>query len=323
MRIVVAVVAIVAVVALLMAFSLWQKVNGMQEQLARQSADALAQAAEARTLARQASEVVRDAAAKVALNESRIAELNLQRAQLDELMQNLSRSHDESMVVDIEAAVQLGMQRAQTTGNAEPLLAALKASEQRVARAGQPRLAPLQRALARDADQIQAVAAGGATDSLHKLDDLIRLVDDLPVVNDVARTGGASLWAPDPLPADAYWWQRVWAAVQQEIRALVRVGRVDRPEAVLVSPDQVFFLRENLKLKLLGVRLSVLSRQLDSARFELAAVTTALNRYFDPRSRRTQQAATLLLQLQSQLKDAPALNINATLTALSAAAAGR
>jgi uroporphyrin-3 C-methyltransferase len=310
-------------VALLLVIVLWQKVSGMQEQLARQSADALAQAGEARTLARQASETVRDAAARVALTETRVTELTLQRTQLEELMHSLSRSRDENLVVDIDAAVRLGLQQAQVSGNVEPLLAALKASEQRVARSAQPRLVPLQRALARDADRIQATSSGNTADALQKLDDLMRLVDDLPALNAVATQSGTSLWPSESLPPDAPWWQRVLAAVRQEARALVRVGRVDRPEAVLVAPEQVFFLRENLKLKVLNVRLALLSRQVDTARNELAAITTALNRYFDPRSRRTQSAATLLQQLQAQIKEAVAPNVDESLAALTAAAAGR
>ena len=74
--------------------------------------------------------------------------------------------------------------------------------------------------------------------------------------------------------------------VRQEARSLVRVGRIDRPEAVLLAPEQTFFLRENLKLKLLNARLALLSRQVETARSELAAVSAALNRYFDPASRR-------------------------------------
>ena len=322
-RIALGVLIAVAFAALLLVIALWQKVSGMQEQLARQSADALAQAGEARTLARQASETVRDAAAKVALTETRVAELALQRAQLEELMQSLSRSRDENLVVDIESAVRLGLQQAQVTGNVEPLLAALKVGEQRVARSAQPRLMLLQRALSRDADRIQAGASGNTADALHKLDDLMRLVDDLPALNAVATQTGSSLWPSESLPADAPWWQRVLAAVRQEARSLVRVGRVDRPEAVLVAPEQVFFLRENLKLKLLNARLALLSRQVDTARNELAAVTTALNRYFDPRSRRTQSAATLLQQLQAQIKESAAPNVDETLAALTAAAAGR
>jgi hypothetical protein len=129
--------------------ALWQKVSGMKEQLARQSADAIAQSMEARTLARQASDTVRDAAARVALIETRVAEVALQRSQLEELIQSLSRSRDENLVVDIESAVRLALQQAQVTGSVEPLLAALKAGDLRIARAAQPRLAAAARHAAR------------------------------------------------------------------------------------------------------------------------------------------------------------------------------
>ena len=67
-------------------------------------------------------------------------------------------------------------------------------------------------------------------------------------------------------------------------------SRIDQPEAILVSPDQAFFLRENLKLKLLNARLGLLARsEPESARADLAAASAALNKYFDPASRRTQR----------------------------------
>ena len=72
-RILLGVLALVTLLALLISVLLWQKVVGMQEQLARQSADALAQSTEARTLARQAHETVRDTAARLALAETRVA----------------------------------------------------------------------------------------------------------------------------------------------------------------------------------------------------------------------------------------------------------
>jgi uroporphyrin-3 C-methyltransferase len=49
--------------------------------------------------------------------------------------------------------------------------------------------------------------------------------------------------------------------LREEARNLVRVSRIDNPEAVLLSPEQTFFLRENLKLKLLNARLGLLARQ--------------------------------------------------------------
>jgi uroporphyrin-3 C-methyltransferase len=316
--------ALLTLIALVLVLVLWQKVGGMQEQLARQSGDSLAQSLEARTLARQANETVRDTAARLALAEGRLAEVALQRSQLEELMQSLSRSRDENLVVDIESTLRLALQQAQTTGNVEPLLAALKAADVRIMRAAQPRLAPLQRAIQRDADRLRASASSDGGDALQKLDELMRGVDDLPTLNAVAvRRGGANPWQPEPIPADAPWWERLLLTVRGEARSLVRVGRIERPEAVLLAPDQSFFLRENLKLKLLNIRLSLLSRQAETARSELALVAGSLNRYFDPASRRVQTAATLLQQLQLQVRTAEPPRVDETLAALATAAAGR
>ena len=107
------------------------------------------------------------------------------------------------------------------------------------------------------------------------------------------------------------------------MRGLVRVRRIDQPEAILISPDQAFFLRENLKLMLLNARLGILARQLDAARSDLLTASTALNKYFDPASRRTQTAATALQQVQAHLKTAEAPHLDKTLSALATAAAGR
>ena len=322
-RILLGVLAVVALLALLISVLLWQKVVGMQEQLARQSADALAQSTEARTLARQAHETVRDTAARLALAETRVAEVSLQRSQLEELMQSLSRSRDENLVVDIESALRLALQQAQATGSVEPLLAALRSADQRIARAAQPRLAPLQRALTRDADRIRASSGVDNGDALQKVDDLMRSVDELPPLNAPVARGQADQGLNESIASDATWWERGLRLVRQEVRSLVRVGRIERPEAVLLAPDQVFFLRENLKLKLLNTRLALLSRQFDGARTEIASVSAALNRYFDPASRRTQAAATLLQQLQVQVKAGEPLRIDETLAALTTAAAGR
>ena len=130
-----ALVLVAALAALLATGLLWQKVTGMQEQLARQSADAGAQSIEARALARQAIDQTREAAARQAVMEARLAEVALQRAQFDELMQSMSRSRDENLVVDIEAALRLALQQAQLTGSVEPLLAALRSADQRLGRA--------------------------------------------------------------------------------------------------------------------------------------------------------------------------------------------
>jgi uroporphyrin-3 C-methyltransferase len=111
--------------------------------------------------------------------------------------------------------------------------------------------------------------------------------------------------------------------VQEEARGLVRVSRIDQPEAMLVAPEQAFFLRENLKLRLLNARLALLARQTDSARADLATASTALGRYFDPSTRRVQAVATSLQQMQQQLRVVELPRIDETMAALATAGAGR
>lgn len=323
-RVLAGVFAAVAVIALFASILLWQKLSGIQEQLARQSADAGAQAVEARTLARQAQERSQETAAKLAVAETRLSEVALQRSQLEELMQSLSRSRDENLVVDIESALRLAQQQAQLTGSVEPLLAALRTADQRIARAAQPRLAPLQRAIARDTERLRQATVTDLPGLLLRLDDLTRLAEDLPLVNAPPPSGSArARLAEEALPAGAPWWQRILTGVRDEARKLVRVSRIEQPEAALLAPDQAFFLRENFKLRLLNVRLGVLARQPESSRSELAAATQMLNRYFDPAARRTQTAAGLLQQVQAQIRTGDLPQLDDTFAALSTAAAGR
>ncbi|MFS2032793.1 uroporphyrinogen-III C-methyltransferase [Polaromonas sp. CT11-55] len=338
-------VAALAAGGLLASGLLWQKLGTIQEELARRSLDSGAQAIEARALARQAQEATRELSARLAIQETRISEVSLQRTQLEELMQSLSRSRDENLVVDVESALRLAQQQAQLTGSAEPLLAALRSADQRLARAAQPRLNPLQRAIARDMDRIKAATLTDVPVLMLKLDELARLADDLPVAN--AMVANSPLRAAPTLAATApaarasapvvdkpsegmfdklslsAWSQRTLDNLREEARKLLRVSRIEQPEAALLSPEQSFFLRENLKLRLLNARLALLSRQSDSVRTDLASASAWLGKYFDPSSRKTQAAAQLLAQVQGQLKSSELPRLDETMAALATAAAGR
>ena len=282
----------------------WQKINHIQEELARRSTDTGAQAIEARTLARQAQEATRELSARLLATETRLNEVSLQRSQLEELMRSLSRSRDDNLVIDMEASLRLAQQQAQLTGSAEPLLAALKSAEQRLVRAAQPRLSPVQRAIIKDSERIKSASLTDVPALLLKLDEMVRLVDDLPLVNQVVSDGTATA-QPEPLaatpaaspaagksgaaPKSSFWsfmdmqalrdWSgRTLLGLREEAKSLLRVSRIDQPEAALLAPEQSYFLRENIKLKLLNARLALLSRQTGAARSDLARVQTSLQR---------------------------------------------
>jgi uroporphyrin-3 C-methyltransferase len=340
-------VLLLAVIAAVGALLSWQKINHVQEELARRSTDTGTQAMEARTLARQSQEATRELSARLLAAETRLNEVSLQRTQLEELMRSLSRSRDDNLVIDLEAGLRLAQQQALLTGSAEPLLAALKSAELRLVRAAQPRLSPVQRAMATDAERIRSASLTDVPALLVKLDELVRLIDDLPMANQLpgdsavaaqagavetakaaaAKTANAapnaSFWSSLNTRALSDWLARTLQGLRAEASSLLRVSRIDQPEAALLAPDQAYFLRENIKLKLLNARLALLSRQTDAARSDLAGVQTGLQRYFDGSSRKTQAAIAALQLVQTQLRSGELPRLTETLAALATAAAGR
>ena len=318
---------------------LWQKVDGMQEQLARQSLDATTQAAEARALARESQDLVRDASAKLAVMEMRVNEVSLQRGQLDTLVQSITRSRDDTLLVDVESAIRMAQQQAQLTGSTEPLVATLQSSIKRVERAAQPRFVPIQKAMEHDLERLSQSNVTDTASLLARLDDVVRLVDDMhvqnsaPIPNELRQPLRKAPEATDELSATeignatqwqwwSHWGEKIWQATREETRDLLRVSRIQNVDAMLMAPEQAFFVRENIKLKLLNARLAVLARQYDAARADVGAAQAALSKYFDSDSRRTHQAQAVLAQLQAHLQATTQPSLNDTLAAISTAAAG-
>ncbi|MCX2862845.1 uroporphyrinogen-III C-methyltransferase [Paucibacter sp. PLA-PC-4] len=337
---------VLSVAALGLAWQGQTRLKELEQELVRRQGLSQGEASEARTLARQSQELTRDTAAKVALLEARLAEVALQRGQLEELIQSMSRSRDENVIVDIESALRVALQQSGITGSAEPLVAALRQADERLARHKQPRLEGVRRAVARDLDRVKAVSVVDVSTLAIKLDEVVRLLDELPMLSaadktseamavrqarvERAATKPAKAAAAASAPADegliAHWmsvaeerWRDLAGHVWLEAKSLLRVTRIDHPEAMLLAPEQAFFLRENLKLRLLNARLALLSRQFDTAQADLRDTQSLLDRYFDGRSRKVASASELLRQVAGQARQVNVPRPDDTLAALMAA----
>ena len=335
---------LLAIVAIALAWRADQRVRSTERELVKRQQDSTDRVAEALLLARQAQDGLREATAKVALLEARLNEVALQRGQLEDLVRSVARSRDENLVSDIESAMRAAVQQSALTGSAEPLVATLKQSDERLARANQPRLEPVRRAIARDLDRVKASSVADVATLSIKVDEVVRMIDELPLLSaseprrDFAaddRPVAEEAPAPDTPASGAegigdrlsrglghasrFFADNIWS----EIRSLVRITPIAHPEAMLVAPDQVFFLRENLKLRLLNARLALMARQFDAAQADLKWAQGAIERYFNRGSKRTQIAADLLRQVAQQSRGAGVARPDDTLAALATAGAPR
>ncbi|WP_042886958.1 fused uroporphyrinogen-III synthase HemD/membrane protein HemX [Cupriavidus necator] len=310
--------ALVAILVVATAGGFWwlqQRVDHLTGELARrqQSNDALVQ--ESRVLTRNAQDTVKELQAKVGALESQVGETRDKQVALEQVYQDLMRNRDDWEIAEIQQLLTNAGQQLQLTGNVQVALAALQSADTRLARTDKPQYNLLRRAIGRDIARMKAVPDTDLTGAAIKLDEAINQVDVLPLLSSermlerseadarkgAARNGagGASAPAANGNGATGGWFTRLWDYLREELAQVIRIRKVDDAEALLLSGDQGWFLRENVKLRLLNARLALLSRNEPVFRNDLAAAQAMISRYFDTKSRRVQGVLTLLKQAQA------------------------
>jgi uroporphyrin-3 C-methyltransferase len=276
------------------------RIGATQEELAKRLHDIETESREARSLGRQAQEGLRDAQAKIGALEARLAESQNQQVALEALYQELARNRDEWQLAEIEQVLAIAQQQLQLSGNVRAALLALQLAESRLSRADRPQFLPVRRALARDIDRLKSLPALDLPGLSLALDRLVAAVEALPLAFDerVERAAAAKGGKPAAAPEENFL-ERLGGDVWRELRQLVVVRRVDAPEAPLLPPQQAWFLRENLKLRLLNARLALMTRDEAGYREDLRVSQMWIQRYFDARSKGAQAALAQLRQLAS------------------------
>jgi len=271
------------------------RIGATQEELARRLRDIENDAREARSIARQSQEGMREAQVKVLQLESRLAESQSQQLALEALYQEMSRNRDEWQLAEIEQVLAIAQQQLQLAGNVRAALLALQLAEARLAKADRPQFLPVRRALARDIERLKALPVLDIAAMSSRIDTLVAGVDSLPLAFEEKSVAVKN----ETKDSERGFWSRLGSEVWGEVKQLVVVRQVGSNEPPLLPPPQAYFLRENLRLRLLNARLSLLSRDEAGYREDLRAAQGWIKRYFDPRSKQTVDAQTQLKQLSS------------------------
>ncbi len=233
---------------------------------------------DSRRLSNDARDVVRDVEARLGQIEARLAGIQNQRLAIEALYDELSQSRDEWTLAEVEQILLVASQQLQLAGNVKAALIALEAADARLARSNRPQLTQVRRVIAQDIERLKSSPFVDVTGIGLKLESVISKVDELPLVMQTRPAGGNEHVAADNAEQG---WRLLIAELWHDMLSLVRIERIDTPDTPLLAPEQAFFLRENLKLRLLGARLALLARDQAAYRADLAAAVDWSARYFD------------------------------------------
>ena len=290
-------------------------VNDLRGQLAVRLTEADKHNQQTEVIANQARQDTRDALAKLSVLENKLGESQNQQVALEALYQDLSKNGDELSLAEIEAVLESASQQLQLAGNVKAALIAMQSVDARLARAdNKSRWTTLRRALNQDMERLRALPFVDTVAVSAKLDNLIANVDNLPLLSEpvISETNPPSSSADNP--------QRSWSgfgkSILHDLGELVRIRNLNKPDVPLLPPSQAYFLRENLKLRLLNARLALLAHNESSYKSDLASAGELLTTYFDPRIKAVTTAEATLRQLAANPVSITAADITDSLNAL-------
>ena len=308
------------------AYALNRKVDRLDARVAARQQAIDAQAAELRVKIDQALATVHQVDAQFAQLQGKLADAQTAQQALQKQYEDLARNRDDWTFAEVEQMLSSASEQLQLTGNTQLALFALQSADTRLAALASPQAMLMRRAIAQDIDKLKATPSVDLTGLAIKLDDAISQVDSLPLLGEarvprpapasgVPAAAGASAAAAGE-PRWKVWWREVSSAVGVELKGLVQVRRIDNADAMLNTPEQGEYIRENVKLRLLSARLALLSRNQTTLKSDLQAADAALARYFDGGARRVQSVRALLKEVGAGAASVETPNINTSLQAV-------
>jgi uroporphyrin-3 C-methyltransferase/uroporphyrinogen III methyltransferase/synthase len=326
----IAVCAVLALLLLVQWFNSHQEIRALRDEVAQRLQKSDISNAETRVVAKAVQDGSKEWQAKVSVLENKQAEAQSQQVALEQLYQDLSKNRDEWALAEIEQVISTASQQLQLAGNVSGALIALQNADRTLSRSDRPQFIAIRAAISRDVEKLKGLPLLDLTGIALRIDSVIGQIDSLPLLSDEkpptpvsqpkkplrllsgsVASGAAHATKPGEKAASnepgklAVLWQWTEDALQswshetwQDVRQLVQVRSVDKPEALLMSPREAYYVRENLKLRLLNARLALLSRNESAFRSDLIAAQDALTRFFDTRAKQTQTAQAFLKAVQ-------------------------
>ncbi|CAN7230148.1 fused uroporphyrinogen-III synthase HemD/membrane protein HemX [Caballeronia sp. LjRoot34] len=317
---------IVVVVAGVGGFMLNRKFDQRDAQFAQRLQANDTQTAALRAQADQAASSVQALNTQIIQFQGKLTDAQAQSQALQQQYQDLASNRDDWTLAEVEQILSSASQQLQLTGNVQLALFALQSADTRLAATTGPQIVTIRKAIAQDMDKLHATPSTDLTGLAIKLDTAIDQIDSLPLAGEAPITPAtahadtprntASIAAATGQPVWKVWLEQVASGIGQQLSSLVSVRRIDNADAMLASPDQGYFVRENVKLRLLSARLSLLSRSEPALKSDLHAADTALGRYFDQSSGKVKAVRALLQQVDQASLAVTVPDLNASLAAV-------
>ena len=216
--------------------------------------------------------------------------------QMQKAYQELLKGRINWLVDEAESMLNTASQQLILSGNLQGAVSVLEHIDSRLSRFEQPELIPVKQAISNDLAALKNRPYVDISATALRIDRLETGISGLPLVLDGVLKPGA---APVEAANSGTWWENTWEKSLNALKGLVEVRHLDSNDAMLISPDQTYFIRENLRLRLLDARIALLQHNGEVYQSDLNNVEATVKQYFDSKSPATQSWLKELAELKA------------------------
>lgn len=212
--------------------------------------------------------------------------------------QELLRNRADWLVDETEATLNMAAQQLLLSGNVPVAVTVLENIESRLSRFEQADLLPIKQAVSSDLAALKNQPYLDISGTALRLDRLETAVPGMPLVLESTLQPGQAEVTTQEDP-NASWWQRTWNKTLHGLGNLVEVRKLNNGDAMLLAPEQAYFVRENLRLRLLDARIALMQHNGEVFLSDLNNAEATVKQYFDNQSPATQAWLKELAELKS------------------------
>lgn len=226
-----------------------------------------------------------DLAAQVAHNSDRLAKLP-------------GAERQDWLLAEVEYLLRLANQRLTLERDWEGAISMLTAADNVLIETRNPRFDKVRAQIARELVALRAVPAIDRVGAIFRLQALQETLATLPWMPEKLIPQVAEEEEPRPLEEQTWYWN-IWYDVKSNVTRMVRIRERDEPVAAPLSPDQQYYLQQNMHLMLEQAQVALLREQTELYQHSLTRVSEWLNAYLIIEDERTRAASAAVTELQA------------------------
>ena len=194
--------------------------------------------------------------------------------------QSLSNDRLQWLINETDYTLNATSQQILWHGNSPAVIDTLTALEQRLSAFDFPELLPLKKAISDDLQTLKARPVVNTVAVSLRLERLLADTEHLPLLMDRLFKENTPT-AIELSENQGVWYKNLWQTAKDNMGNLVQIRKIDNPDIMALSADQVYFIRKNIELRLLDARIALMQYQSAVYQDDLAAAIAEINRHFD------------------------------------------